>query len=64
MGLCQKFEMGLALEKQTDCVHKKGRSVSVAHHIKRNINISDLGEKNFDKIQHSFVILKKILVKR
>lgn len=42
MDLSQKFEVGLALEKESEYMDKKGISVNVAHHIKRNMNISDV----------------------
>lgn len=44
MGLSQKFEVGLVLEKQSEYMNKKGKSVNVVHDIKRNLSISDEGE--------------------
>lgn len=41
MDSSQKFEVGLALEKESEYMYSKGMSVNVAHHIKRNMNISD-----------------------
>ena len=42
MDLSQKFEVGLALKKESEYMDKKGISVNVVHHTKRNMNISDV----------------------
>lgn len=63
IGLSQKFKVGLALEKHNICIKKEDLSVRY-NHIKRNLSISDVREKNFfSKVQYPFVILKRISVK-
>lgn len=45
VGSSPKFEVGLALEKESEYTKKRGRSVDVVHHTKRNMSTSDEGEK-------------------
>ena len=64
MDLSQKFEVGLALKKESEYMDKKGISVNVVHHTKRNMNISDVaGGGNVWYNSTSVRDLKKIFVK-